>query len=100
MPSRRSKNQQFSSIGQIDTELVHDRMTAIFEKATSAQCRAKIATHFGYWINVIGNDKAAFPFVGAAIFENSKIIKNTNYIKLLRDEQTPSDTTGLKFFHA
>ena len=51
------------------TESVHDRMTTIFEKATSAQCRAKIATHFGYWINAIGNEKTAFPFVGAT-FEN------------------------------
>lgn len=47
------------------TESVHDRMATIFEKATSAECRAKIATHFGYWINAIGNEKAAFPFVGA-----------------------------------
>ena len=47
------------------TESVHDRMATIFEKATSAECRAKIATHFGYWINAIGNEQAAFPFVDA-----------------------------------
>jgi hypothetical protein len=52
------------------TESVHDRLATIFEKATSAECRAKIATNFAYWIKAIGNEDAALPFVGS-YFHNS-----------------------------
>jgi Core-2/I-Branching enzyme. len=45
------------------TETIHDRMTKMFQKAQSAECRAKIARHFSYWLNAIGREDASFPFV-------------------------------------
>jgi hypothetical protein len=47
------------------TDTIHERMTKLFHKATSADCRAKIARHFSYWINAIGREDAGFPFVGS-----------------------------------
>lgn len=35
---------------------LEERMSRIFEKATSAECRAKIGTHFGYFVNAIGKE--------------------------------------------
>jgi hypothetical protein len=47
------------------TRSLHKRMSKMFEKATSAECRAKIAEHFGHWIEAIGGEKAALPFTNA-----------------------------------
>ncbi len=47
------------------TRSLHERISKMFEKATSAECRAKIAQHFGHWIEAIGGEKAALPFTNA-----------------------------------
>lgn len=44
------------------------RLTKLFEKATSLQCRAKIAEHYGYFVNAIGMEKS-LPFYDV-IFHN------------------------------
>ena len=41
---------------------LNERMKGMFEKATSAECRAKIATHFSYFINAIGSERTLLPF--------------------------------------
>lgn len=53
------------------TESLKNRISGIFSKATSSLCRAKIAKHFSYFINSIGNETS-----GGAPFSNFKI-KNT-----------------------
>jgi hypothetical protein len=52
------------------TETIHSRMTAMFQKAITAECRAKIGLHFSYWINAIGNESAGFPFVGSKFYNS------------------------------
>lgn len=37
-------------------------MTSLFEKATSLECRAKIAEHFGYFVNALGIERS-LPFL-------------------------------------
>jgi Core-2/I-Branching enzyme len=43
---------------------LQDRLTKIFEKAKTRECRAKIAEHFSYFINAIGEEEG-MPFADA-----------------------------------
>lgn len=43
------------------TSNLQDRIASVFQKATTDGCRAKIAEHFGYYINGIG-DETSTPF--------------------------------------
>jgi len=50
------------------TGSLQKRLTKIYERATSPECRAKIGEHFGYFINAIGNERS-LPFADFT-FEN------------------------------
>ena len=45
------------------TSSLHGRIQTIFQKATTPKCRAKIATHFSYFINAVGSEHSSLPFV-------------------------------------
>lgn len=43
------------------TQSIEDRLSSLFHKAKTPECRAKIAEHFGYFVNSIGKEEGA-PF--------------------------------------
>jgi len=44
------------------TQSLEDRITTLFSKATTAECRAKIATHFSHFVDALGQERS-FPFL-------------------------------------
>jgi hypothetical protein len=50
--------------GENNKRQLENRMAGLFEKATTAECRAKIGEHFSYFINAIGKE-APMPFANA-----------------------------------
>jgi hypothetical protein len=44
------------------TSSLQSRLQDVFRKAKTQSCRAKIAKHFSYFINAIGNERAELPF--------------------------------------
>ncbi len=92
-----------SSVVSHLTSSLETRITKIFEKATSPSCRAKIATHFSYFLNAIGTEQAGLPFVGRhgyfqhdarrtcpePILNFQKLPKNVTIEKLLKRSYPP-----------
>lgn len=50
-----------SSIIDIVTRSLHERLTKMFEKVHTNECREKIGKHFGYFVNAIGKEHS-LPF--------------------------------------
>ena len=46
------------------THSLNKRITKMFEQTKSAECRAKISTHFSYFLNSIGSESSPLPFAG------------------------------------
>ncbi len=82
-----------SSVVSHLTSSLEARLTNIFEKATSASCRAKIATHFSYFLNAIGTEEAGLPFVGHRGYFQNTDARRTCPEPMLNFHKLPKNVT-------
>jgi hypothetical protein len=95
---------------------VTDRLAKLFEKAKTADCRAKIAKHFGYFVNAMGMERSTpfqdtifkneCPSPPAYDFDNPRpgvhlgIIQNKTYQPAPSENVTYKAAADMKFCYA
>jgi hypothetical protein len=60
LPSLRQQSPQAASqtvLRHLFGGSLEDRLTRLFHKARTSECRAKIAQHFGYFVNALGEEE-------------------------------------------